>query len=493
GKHIAASPGKFILRFEITDTGIGMNAETGARLFQPFTQADSSTSRKYGGTGLGLSICRKLVELMGGGIGVESKEGKGSTFWFEIQTEEVATDATSVNLPQLEGINVLSVEDHPQGAKEIQRSLQSMGAKVESVPTFAEGLDLIKKRPFDVGVIDQGLPDGLGIDLIREVMQIRPFMGIIMYTVRDDIGLQHSLNALGVTYLPKPASRRGLGEAVKDAARKIVRMSVDGPTRLLIAEDTASVQDVLRRQLEKLDVSADFVGNGLDALEALETGKYGILFTDLHMPGMDGFDLIEHIRNKEAGKKAERKKGDLQTHFPVIVMTADVQMTQRQTYLGHGFDEALLKPISLGHLRRLLIRWGLLHEDGGEAPADEGSVPVDDSAVATAAAVDISQLKELMGAFDENTIQMLHQFVEMTEPLITRIRKAFDSGDYKDLYEAAHSLKGAARFACCVSLGDVAENLQNDAKDRKPSCASLVPQIEQEFMRAKAEISDMKI
>jgi two-component system sensor histidine kinase/response regulator len=150
------------LRFEVIDTGIGMSEETCSRLFQSFTQADSSTARKYGGTGLGLSISKKLVDLMDGKIGVTSEPGKGSIFWFEIPTAEVSTDATTVILPKLEGISVLSVEDHPQGAREIMNSLRSMGAKIENCGTYADALELARIQRFDVAVIDQGLPDGLG-------------------------------------------------------------------------------------------------------------------------------------------------------------------------------------------------------------------------------------------------------------------------------------------------------------------------------------------
>lgn len=474
-KHIRPANG-LALRFEVIDTGIGISPDVAKRLFSPFTQADNSTSRRFGGTGLGLSICKKLVTHMGGMIGIESTEGKGSTFWFEIPTEEVSAQDSTKNLPSLEGISVLSVEDHPQGSREIKRSLESMGASVESCPTSAEGLELAKRRPFDVALIDQGLPDGLGIDLVRELIALRPFMGLIMYTVRDDIGLQHSLNALGIHYLAKPASRLGLGEAVKDAARKHEVTNSGGPSRLLIAEDTESVRDVLRRQLDKLGVEADFVENGAQAWDALQTGQYGILFTDLHMPEMDGYALVTRIRKDE-------KPG--QNHFPVVVLTADVQMAQRHVYLGHGFDECLLKPVSLGQFRRLLIRWGLLKDNAG---------PVEIQAKPEAAlddAIDCNAIRQQMGALDADSIEMLHMFVGMTEPLLQKLDSALAAGDFHALEETGHSLKGAAHSACCPRLGDLAGHVQDDAHEQK-DCRDPVRQIHEEFVRVREAIAALK-
>jgi two-component system sensor histidine kinase/response regulator len=535
-QHLAKPTHGTALRFEIRDTGMGMDEATRARLFVPFSQADSSTSRKFGGTGLGLSISKRLVDLMGGIIGVESEPGVGSVFWFEIPTEIVDAQKSSLNLPQLDGISVLSVEDHPQGAREIMRSLESMGASVESCPTYAEALELIKRRPFDVAVIDQGLPDGLGIDLIREIMDMNPYMGLIMYTVRDDLGLQHTLNALGVTYLSKPASRLGLGTAVKDAAKHVIKPIRAEARKILIAEDTASVRDVLKRQLNKIGLEADFVTNGQEALDAWMTGAYGILFTDLHMPEMDGYQLSHIIRDKE--EKRISPYGENDQHFPIIVLTADVQMAQRQTYLKHGFDECMLKPVSLRQFKRLLIRWGLIDVSLDEDHLEKEALPSPNTTKPLSAldvvehdqmiadygsnsnditeasdqstkentlansktdlnepsklpALNREAIIEYMGAIDENTVQMMHLFVEMTQPLLDELENARQHNDYIAMSQIAHSLKGASRSAGCLILGEICAKLQDDAASLSPQSGLLVDKIYAEFQRVKIEVLEL--
>lgn len=498
------------LRFEIIDTGIGMSEEVSSRLFQAFVQADNSTTRKFGGTGLGLSISQKLITLMGGEIGVISKPGEGSTFWFEIPSS-VAGD-TQTELPSLKGLVILSVEDHPQGAKEIYNALKSMGAEIESCATYKEGLELMRRRPFDVAVIDQGLPDGLGIDLMREAIKLRPFMGLIMYTVRDDLGLQYAAKSIGAKYLSKPAGRLGLGEAVKSASRKSKNRVATGPQKLLIAEDTEAVRDILRRQLAKLGVEADFVANGQQALQTLEKKEHGILFTDLHMPEMDGYQLVSAIRSME-----DNNGVDQLDRFPVVVITADVQMGQRQTYLSYGFDECLLKPVSLGQFKQLLIRWGVMTDpDAGTADAQDIMMPAlpspgeeNTKAVTDTPSMSVPEdalsgemfgkpildqdaIVEQMGGLDEGTVEMLGVFIGMTEPLVEKLEASFAEDDQHGLRETAHSIKGAARSACCMALGEAASNIQDLSERHEPITGEMIADVRTAFEASRRAIAALK-
>ncbi len=477
------------IMFEISDTGIGISEKHCAQLFEPFHQADNSTAREYGGTGLGLSICKKLVDLMQGEIGVTSVEEKGSTFWFEIPTQAVDIEhhdsEIDLKLSNLTGLSILSVEDHPKGAQEIVNSLSSMGASVESCATIKEALELMKIRPFDVGIIDQGLPDGDGLSLIRKIINLYPFMGCLMYTARDDTGLKNSLQSLGVEYIAKPASRRGLGEAVLDASSKVSKNKTGHVSkRLLLAEDTASVRDILKRQLEVLNIEADIVENGQDVLDALEKKDYGLLITDLHMPDIDGYDVIRTLRDKEASMKEEHNR------LPVIALTADIQIADRQVYLKYGFDECLLKPVTLGHFKRLLIRWGVLNLTQEEMSQPASSLTHQDSAQNSDHSIDLKALEQQLGAIDGMAMEMLTLFVTMTEPLVDQLQKEGGKKNISQIHELAHSLKGSSRSAGALKMGMIAAEIQEQAKNDTvtPHTMDLIDHIVQEFENVKQHI-----
>jgi CheY-like chemotaxis protein/HPt (histidine-containing phosphotransfer) domain-containing protein len=311
-----------------------------------------------------------------------------------------------------------------------------------------------------------------------------------MYTVHDDYGLQRAVNVMGATFLAKPASRMGLGEAIIGASRKFAERNIDKSKRILIAEDNESVREILQYQFSMLGVNVVFVENGVEALNAMATEEFSILITDLHMPELDGYGLVRSIRD------SEKRVSNDDEPFPIIVLTADVQMSQRQAYLAEGFDECLLKPVSIGELRQLLIRWGLI--DQGEAlAAMEARVSEyrEDDARAMKKeikppAVDLVVMEEQMGAVDKDTVEMLAMFPELTEPLIVEIRECYEAKDCAALENAAHSLKGSSRYASCMVLGDIASDLQDNAHELE-MCGDLVLAIEDEFIRVQVEIQEL--
>jgi CheY-like chemotaxis protein len=199
------------------------------------------------------------------------------------------------------------------------------------------------------------------------------------------------------------------------------------------------------------------------------------------MPEMDGYALVSALR--------EREQKEALPHLPIMVLTADVQMAQRHTYLGHGFDECLLKPVSLGQLRRLLIRWGLLQEP---KPGDVAPVPAPKAASSPERpAVDKDAIREQMGALDKNSVEMMNLFTGMTEPLVGKLDQARKDGNDKAIEDTAHSLKGAARSACCPVLGDLAALIQDEAA-RHRDCNRYIDDLIAEFARVKRAIAELK-
>ncbi len=463
----------FTLRCEVEDSGIGISAELLPHLFEPFTLGDSSASRRYRETGLGLSITQRLVQTMHGVMGVDSTEGHGSLFWFNIPTSVVAQEAVSVEIqPDLRGVHVLLVEDHPQGARTIMMALESMGATVVRVDTIEDALYVSEIERFDIAVIDYLMPDGSGLALIEKLATTQPHTGLLMYTVFNSPKMQDTLKKLGVLYVEKPASRLRLGQAVESLTYKIQRAPYRGLRKILIVEDTPTIQDILQRQFECLNyTNYAIVDNGAQALKVLQREEFGLVIADLHLPEMDGYKLIKTLRQ--------------QPHFadlPIIALTADEKSSNAQACLRYGFNECLRKPVTISRLRQMLLRWGILE---GNPLFAKQVTPLPKTNILI---IDDKQFLKRLEVLDSNTFGALELFIRLTPPLLQDMGEAITQSDIEKLRDLAHALKDSARAVCCPELSVLAETLQDSVDKEAGTLKRLVEDIGKAFETVEQEV-----
>lgn len=360
------------LKFEITDTGIGMNAVQMANLFQAFQQADSSTARKYGGTGLGLNISKSLSRLMGGEIGVHSEPGKGSTFWFTVRCEPAATDFIEQHrLPvnALQGKKILVVDAAAEFAHLLSEQMQAWNMRVDVAYNGEQALALFRAAqasdaPYDVITLDYQLPDMTGVDLAAKLSEgegsIRK--GLLV-TASRQAQKPEELQAAGIfAALQKPVSSRQLQEALLQlldqhnasehplvTRRQVADAGLLG-RRVLVAEDNAVNQVVIRSMLKKLGVASVFADDGRRALTYYESerGQFDLVFMDCEMPEMDGFEATRAIRRWE--------KANGLAPCPIVALTAHAMKEHRELCARAGMDDHLAKPVELDLLRDKLLQ-----------------------------------------------------------------------------------------------------------------------------------------
>ena len=384
--------GEVHLRFEVTDSGIGIPADVVPTLFQKFTQADSSTTRRFGGTGLGLAICKQLVGAMGGEIGVDSSQGKGSRFWFTVCLAPGVADRTSHYAANtaLRGFRVLVVDDNEVNRLIFRKQLGAWGMTVQSVESGPEALTALAEAarrgaPFHIALVDQMMPGMDGVELGRRI-NAEPALAetkLILATSLGVRGLAARAEASGFAVaLSKPIVQGKLLECVAQlcgvdgavaplpvaagpaaapgaAARDI------GPLRILVVEDNQVNQLLATVLLSKAGHRIDIAANGLEALEAVSSGPYDVILMDVQMPEMDGIEATKRIRGM-AGKVRD---------IPIIAMTANAMKGDRERLLAAGMNDYVSKPIDKGQLFLAIASCM------GVAPtAEAGEVP--DTAVA---------------------------------------------------------------------------------------------------------------
>ncbi|WP_417748428.1 ATP-binding protein [Rosistilla oblonga] len=358
------------LRFSVIDTGIGIPADQIDRLFKPFSQVDQSSSREFGGTGLGLSICKQLIEFLGGSIGVESRPGVGSTFWFETTVEtESDTDIVAKHRRELAGICVVSVNESIDARQQIYDSLQAWECPFERFHSLAEARAAIETakrqgRPFSRALIDcqSVATEGFGeLKLFAQTCQL-PIIGL---AAELDDEMQKRLADLGVgEVLFDPVRPSALFDALAtaiaipdDSSSAAAAAATSTSTRngamsahILVAEDNDINQMYIEELLTRMGCTCEIVNNGNEAIQAVEAGRYDLVLMDCQMPESDGFTASREIRRREAD-------GDSAVHLPIIALTANAMKGDRERCMAAGMDEYLSKPIKFDQLRDMLARF----------------------------------------------------------------------------------------------------------------------------------------
>ncbi len=369
-QRTGAPLGAIGLKVCVQDTGIGMTPEQRSRLFQPFSQADSSTTRRFGGTGLGLAISKQLAELMGGEIGVDSEPGKGSVFWFTVMLSEASEDISHTLAYHLDmsNLRVLIVDDNSSARSILSTYLTEIDAVVDEVSSGAEALAALSAalRPYDLILLDWKMP---GMDGIETAMRMRELPNqslspeIIMVSAYDRDDVMSRSTDVGVSsYLVKPFSQRTLLEAIesvlgaKAAEAGIADVSMHGAqkacavqwrgTRLLLVEDNEMNQELACELLQQEGFEVAVADNGRIALDMLDVESFDGVLMDIQMPVMDGYTATIEIRNDPRFKD-----------LPIIAMTADAMDADRRKVFEVGMNDFVSKPIDIVKLFSVLQKW----------------------------------------------------------------------------------------------------------------------------------------
>ena len=483
------TPDTAMVLFEVSDTGIGMTEEQRARLFKPFTQADASTTRRYGGTGLGLAISKQLVLMMGGEIDVRSEPGIGSTFWFTIKLQKRSGEAqaTPTIRTGLRGLRVLIVDDHETNRRILHKQISSWGMTDGMAEDGYEALAALRAaaedgEPYHLAVLDMQMPVMDGIQLARAIGQ-DPAISSTRLVLLTSIGLNINEEAsrAGVeVVLSKPVRQSQLYDALATMMGPSAHAPA-GPSRggatsraapgdqaplVLLAEDYPVNRMVAIAMLERSGYRVEAVGNGKEAVEASSHVSYAAILMDVQMPEMDGYEATAEIRGRDgAGRRT-----------PIIAMTANAMQGDREKALEAGMDDYIAKPVRPEDLDAVLRRWIPRPE---EPPArDDGKHP----------AVDLGVLESRRGPQRQGDPDKLARivllFIEDVPLRLESLRQAVQMGEAQKVEETAHLLKGGSGYMGAVRMAEICARLQELATSGDLTRApDLLDALEEEFER----------
>ncbi len=501
GDEQTADPGPAWVRFEVVDTGVGIPRAAQEILFESFTQAEASTTRKYGGTGLGLAISRSLVDLMGGSIGFTSEERRGSTFWFAVPlTTSPAPVAATPTSPGLAGARILVVEDNATQRRVLTSQLAQAGMRPDAAEHPDAVLSLMQTAvavsdPYAVVLLDARLQevDGLGV---AASITADPALGdsrLVLLSASAEIDPDALLRAGVRTVVTKPVRAAELQARLTDLITPVAaapghpgavatpRHSAPRRGRVLVVEDNAINQLVAEGLLTELGFDVDIAPDGKEALEAVAAGSYAVVLMDCRMPVMDGFEATAAIRSREVGAR-----------LPIIAMTASATEDDRRRAIEVGMDGFIPKPVDAAILEQVLSHWV---PAGSPAPATASApapapAPAAPPAQAPAAGpvLDLERVALLRSLGRAETGGLLPALVDAfaaSAPALARsVADAAGHDDWPTLRAQAHQLAGAADNIGAVAAAALARTIEQHAADGTRAPGDLYDRLETEVDRA---------
>jgi PAS domain S-box-containing protein len=463
--------GEVVVRFEVTDTGIGIEPERIEVLFEPFAQADASTTRRFGGTGLGLAIARQLVAMMGGELGAASVVGEGSTFGFTTRLG-VAAGAQAGRRPRPvipEATRLLVVDDNATNREILRAYLREGLARCDEAPSGDDALGLLHAaadagEPYEVVIVDGHMPGMDGIELARRIRAAPRLRSARLLLLTSASGHGAAARDAGVErVLSKPVRRARLLETITELLRAApdpepepeqepeARFTKPARTtrgRVLVAEDNEVNRMVILGMLAKRGIEADVVGDGAAAVEGLRHGEHDIVFMDCQMPVLDGYQATARIRELEGGS----------ARIPIVAMTANAMAGDRERCLQAGMDDYVPKPVRAQDLDMVLDRWlGAGGEDG----------------VGVAQLVDEVRIRSFVADFPGMAEELLALFADTTPALLEELRAAVERHDPQAVARTAHELKGSCRNMGAVAMGELCASLERGGTDRAAAVDAL--------------------
>lgn len=495
------------------DTGIGIPADQMDRLFQSFSQVDSSTTRQYGGTGLGLPISKKLIELMGGELWVESEAGKGSTFHFSIEAEaaDIAPEVYfQSSQSEMAGKRLLIVDDNETHRNILTTQVEAWGMSARVTGSAAQALQWVNEGGrFDAALLDMQMPEMDGLTLARAIrlQEQGPAMPLV---ILSDVGRQEINNLSGEidisAYLTQPIKETSLYETLlsvftgrptsygqlskrsKQIDRQLARKL---PLRILVADDNTVNQKMALRILSWMGYRADVAANGVEILEALRRQTYDLVLCDVQMPEMDGLEAARRIR--EQWSEEERPR--------IIAMTASAMPSDRDKCLKAGMDDYISKPVRVEDLQAALVRWATgskyslaePFQTHPEVDEERDAPEVEPLAPKT---LDLSPLMELRGmkskGEDDIVNELIRVFLRETPTRLTVMWQSLAESDVRTLQREAHALRGSCLNMGAMMMSSLSAKLEEECRDGHLQRADVhLVELEREFRLVKAALKSV--